>query len=193
MSWDRFYNLARITSEKIIESGYRVDLIVGLARGGWVFSRVLCDFLGVRDLLSLKVEHWGITATPDGDAKIKYPFNLDLTGRRVLVVDDISDTGKSLTVATNYIKGMNPTDVKTATLILLSGSSFKPDFYSEDASWRWVVFPWNYVEDMCNLVPKVSMGASLEEIKVRMKERFGLDLSEDEVDKIIDEIKRRKG
>ena len=55
MSWDRFYSLARRAADKIIKSGYNVDLIVGLARGGWVFSRVLCDFLGVKDLLSLKV------------------------------------------------------------------------------------------------------------------------------------------
>jgi hypoxanthine phosphoribosyltransferase len=193
MSWDRFYSLARRAADKIIKSGYNVDLIVGLARGGWVFSRVLCDFLGVKDLLSLKVEHWGITATPDGEAKIKYPFKLDLTGRFVLVVDDISDTGKSLTVATKYIQTMNPSDVRTATLILLKGSSFKPDFYGEVNTWRWVVFPWNYVEDMCNLIPRVSENASLTEIRAKMKENFDLELSEDDVEKMLNEIKRRKG
>ena len=109
------------------------------------------------------------------------------------MVDDISDTGKSLTVATKYIQTMNPSDVRTATLILLEGSSFKPDFYGEVNTWRWVVFPWNYVEDMCNLIPRVSENASLTEIRAKMKENFDLELSEDDVEKMLNEIKRRKG
>ena len=64
-----------------------------------MLSRVLCDYLGVKDLVSLKIEHWGVTATPDGKAQIKYPFDIDLTGKNVLVVDDITDTGESMIIA----------------------------------------------------------------------------------------------
>jgi hypoxanthine phosphoribosyltransferase len=194
MSWERFHDLSEKTSRRIIESGFRPDFMVGLARGGWVLSRVLCDFLGVKDLISLKVEHWGITATPDGEAKIKYPFHVDLTGRRVLVVDDIADTGKSLIVATNYVRTLKPLEVRTATLILLKDSKFKPDFYSEEQTWRWVVFPWNYVEDMCNLVAKASGGgADLDTVKARLKANFRIDVDVDEVAKIQAEIRRRSG
>ena len=66
MDWDLFYELSKKTADKIIKSRFKPDFMVGLARGGWVLSRVLCDFIGVKDLVSLKVEHWGITATPDG-------------------------------------------------------------------------------------------------------------------------------
>ncbi|HIH89484.1 TPA: phosphoribosyltransferase [Candidatus Bathyarchaeota archaeon] len=172
---------------------YRPDFIVSLARGGWVYGRVLCDYLNVSDLVSLKVEHWGMTATPDGEAKIKYPFNIDLTGRKVLIVDDISDTGKSLKVATEYIKGMNPADIKTTTLFYLTGSSFKPDFYGEEMTWRWVVFPWNWVEDMVNLVAKVSEDdPAPSTIRDRMRETFNLSISDAGVKKVLEEIKRRK-
>jgi len=194
MSWGRFYKLSEKTARMIIESGFRPDFMVGLARGGWVLARVLCDFLGVKDLISLKVEHWGITATPDGEAKIKYPFNIDLTGRRVLVVDDIADTGKSLIVATDYVRKLNPSEVKTATLILLKGSKFKPDFYGDEQTWRWVIFPWNYVEDMCNIVAKVSgVEADLGKIKARLKEHFKIDVSPEDVEEIRAEIRRRGG
>ncbi|MDP7207114.1 MAG: phosphoribosyltransferase, partial [Candidatus Bathyarchaeota archaeon] len=64
MDWYRFQLLAEKTARKVVDSGYKPDIIVGLARGGWVLSRVLCDYLGVKDLVSLKVEHWGVTATP---------------------------------------------------------------------------------------------------------------------------------
>jgi hypoxanthine phosphoribosyltransferase len=193
LTWDRFLKISEKTADKMNLAKYRPDFIISLARGGWVFGRVLCDYLNVTDLVSLKVEHWGMTATPDGEAKIKYPFNIDLTGRKVLIVDDISDTGKSLKVATEYINKMNPTDVRTTTLFYLTGSSFKPDFYGEEMTWRWVVFPWNWVEDMVNLVAKVSADdPAPSTIRDRMRDTYNLSISEIGVKKIQAEMKRRK-
>ncbi len=193
MSWDLFHDLSKKTADKIIASGFKPDFIVGLARGGWVLSRVLCDFLGVKDLVSLKVEHWGVTATPDGSAQIKYPFRISLRGRRVLVVDDITDTGESMRVATEYVKTMNPLQVKTATLRRIDGSKFTPDYFGDEIPWRWVIFPWNYVEDMCNIVPKASAdGAPPDEVKRRLKENNGLELSSAEIERVLREVKRRK-
>ena len=193
LTWNRFLEISEKTADKMNASGYRPDFVVSLARGGWVFGRVLCDYLNVTDLVSLKVEHWGMTATPDGEAKIKYPFNLDLTGRKVLIVDDISDTGKSLKVATEFIAKMNPADIKTTTLFYLTGSKFMPDYYGVEMKWRWVVFPWNWVEDMCNLVAKVSDDdPAPSTIQVRMKDTFSLNISKTQVEKMLKEIKRRK-
>ncbi len=53
MSWDGFKGLAEETARKILDSGYQPDFMVCLARGGWVLSRVLCDYLGVNDLVRL--------------------------------------------------------------------------------------------------------------------------------------------
>ena len=193
MSWELFEKLAINVAKSIRKDGFQPDFMVGLARGGWVLSRVLCDFLGVKDLVSLKVEHWGVTATPDGKAQIKYPFDIDLTGKNVLVVDDITDTGESMLVAVEYVKSKNPASIKTAALRHIDGSKFTPDYYGDVISWRWVVFPWNFVEDMCNLVPKASKDTdSLDEIKKRMKERFNVDLSAEQIESINEELKRRK-
>lgn len=196
MSWDYFYKLSKIVAEKIKASGYNPDLIVGLARGGWCLARVLCDFLGVKDLVSLKVEHWGITATPDGKAKLKYPFSMDLTGRKVLVVDDITDTGESMMISVNYVKSLNPREVRTATLRHIEGSKFKPDYYAEDISWRWVIFPWNFIEDLCNLVDQirgeVKDPKDLAEFKRKLKENFKIDVDEETLEEILRELDRRK-
>ena len=192
MDWELFHSLAKETARKIIESGYDPDFMVGLARGGWVLSRVLCDFLGIRDLVSLKVEHWGVTAHPDGKARLKYPFEIDLTGRRVIVVDDITDTGESMKIAAEYVKTKNPAEIKTAALRHIIGSKFTPDYYGDEITWRWVIFPWNYVEDMCNIVPKVAKeGATLSEMSKKLKADFDIDAREEEISEILDEIKRR--
>jgi hypoxanthine phosphoribosyltransferase len=193
MSWDLFENLSKKVAERIKESGYQPDFMVGLARGGWVLSRVLCDYLGVKDLVSLKVEHWGVTATPDGKAQIKYPFDIDLSGRRVLVVDDITDTGESMMIAAEYVQSKNPAQIKTAALRHIEGSKFKPDFYGDIIKWRWVVFPWNYVEDMCNIIPKASEGtSSLEEVKRNLKAQYTIDLTLKQIEEINKELERRK-
>jgi len=194
MSWESFQNLAEETVRKIVESGYRPDFMVGLARGGWVLSRVLCDYLGVKDLVSLKVEHWGVTATPDGKARIKYPFDVDLTGRRVIVVDDITDTGQSMDVAVDYVKSLNPLEVKTAALQHITGSQFTPDFYGDEISWRWVIFPWNYVEDMCNIIQKMEeRGVPASEIKQHLQSDHKIEVDQGDIDRIRAEIKRRNG
>jgi hypoxanthine phosphoribosyltransferase len=192
MNWELFYSLSREVAIKIVESGYEPDFVVGLARGGWVLSRVLCDFLGVKDLVSLKVEHWGITATPNGKAQIKYPFEINLTGRLVLVVDDITDTGESMRVATEYVKTLNPKEIRTAALRHITGSGVVPDYFGDEISWRWVIFPWNYVEDMCNILPKVlAPGGSLADMKVRLKENYNIDIDEREIKKLLRELERR--
>jgi hypoxanthine phosphoribosyltransferase len=192
MSWDSFQNLAEEAARKIVESGYEPDFMVGLARGGWVLSRVLCDFLGIKDLVSLKVEHWGVTATPDGKARIKYPFDVDLTGRRVLVVDDITDTGQSMIVAMDYIMTLNPLEVRTAALQHITGSEFTPDYYGDEISWRWVIFPWNYVEDLCNIIQKLEeRGVPASEIKEHLQSDHKIDVNQAEIDRIRAEIERR--
>lgn len=198
MDWDMFYKLARQVADKINSSGYKPDVIVGLARGGWVLARVLCDFVGVKDLVSLKVEHWGVTATPDGTAKLKHQLNFDLTGKKVLVVDDITDTGESMKVAVDYIKTLKPSEVRTATLQHITSAKFKADYIGEEIEWVWVVFPWNFTEDMCTIIPKVCarINTKLDKVDVtriknELNQNYAIDTDEETIADILREIKRR--
>ncbi|MCK4885350.1 phosphoribosyltransferase [Candidatus Bathyarchaeota archaeon] len=199
MDWNLFYDLARQVAKKVNNSGYKPDMIVGLARGGWVLARVLCDLIGIKDLVSLKVEHWGVTATPDGKAKLKYPLNVDLTEKNVLVVDDITDTGESMHVTVDYLKSLKPSEIKTAALRHITSSKFMPDYFGEEISWRWVIFPWNFTEDMCNIVPKVCARLSVSpagdvdvaQIRKELKQFYTIDTTEETVAYVLRELKRR--
>ena len=199
MDWNYFYKLAREVANKINSSGYKPDIIVGLARGGWVLARILCDFVGIKDLVSLKVEHWGVTATPDGTAKLKHPLNVDLTGKKVLVVDDITDTGESMRVTVEYLKSLNPSEIRTASLQHLTCAKFKADYVGEVLPWRWVIFPWNFTEDMCTLIPKACKCLNVDldgdvdvtKIKDELKRLYTIDVTEEIVADMLKEIKRR--
>lgn len=192
MDWELFYDLAKQVAQKIRKSGYRPDFVVGLARGGWMLARMLCDLLGVKDLISLKVEHWGVTATPDGKARLKYPFHIDLSGRLVLVVDDITDTGESMRLATEYVEKLNPREVRTATLRHIDGSKFVPDYCGDEITWRWVIFPWNFTEDLCNIIPKVAgKCADVPELRRRLKREYKIDIDDQRLSEILTELDRR--
>lgn len=193
-SWENIYKLSRDVSKKISKE-YDPDMIIALTRGGWVPARNLCDFLGKKDLVGLKVEHWGITATMDGEAKIKYPISFDLTGKKVLVVDDITDTGKSMIVALDYLKTLNPREIKTATVLHIKGSKFTPDFYAEEIEWKWVIFPWNLTEDMCNLISKIldnDAEVHIDAVRRGLKKYYDISVKKDTLSEIISEMERRE-
>ena len=188
-SWERIWKLSRKLSRKIRDSGFNPDMIIAIVRGGLVPSMNLSDFLGIKDILTLKIEHWGITATRDKKARLKYPLNADLTGRNVLLVDDLTDTGDSIILALEHLKTLNPDVIKTATLIHKSTSDFEPDFYAEKIEkWIWVIFPWNFNEDTGNLIKKILKekgNLDVREIRVELKKNFGLNINEKNIREIL--------
>jgi hypoxanthine phosphoribosyltransferase len=152
--WEYIYGLCREVADDVKAADFEPDVVVALARGGWFGGRCLCDFLGLDDLTSLKVEHYVGTAQTGDEAQIKYPMPDDsVAGKDVLVVDDIADTGQSIQTAADYVREADPSSVRTATLQLLDTSEHEPDFVGERLQeWTWVVYPWNFVEDMIELL-----------------------------------------
>ncbi|WP_146417040.1 phosphoribosyltransferase [Haloarcula hispanica] len=155
--WEYIYGLCRDVADDVKAAEFEPDVVVALARGGWFGGRCLCDFLGLDDLASLKVEHYVGTAAKGEEAQVKYPLaDGAVEGKDVLVVDDIADTGQSIETAAECVRDRNPSSVRTATLQLLQTSDHEPEFVGERLEeWTWVVYPWNFVEDMVELVAGV--------------------------------------
>ena len=189
LDFDDIHNYSYQTAEKIKKTGWRPDAIVGIARGGWVHARIACDLLGIKDLFSVKVDHWGVTATKDGKAKLTCPLTGDVKGKRVLVVDDITDTGESLTTAVEHVKEFEPADVKSATLMHIVGSKFIPDIYGVEVTWAWEIWPLNFYEDLTSLITKIFEGEKMGELstlelKKHLREYNNIVVSDDQLSKI---------
>ncbi len=194
VSWEAVYDLSRILSNRIIESGYTPDLVIGLARGGWVPARNICDFMGLKDLISLKTEHWGITAQPDGEAVLKFPIDIDLSGMKVLVVDDITDTGKSMQLSVDYIKTLAAEEVRTATLHHMNGCAFTPDYTALDIDWKWMLYPWCFTEDLINLAKSLMEDDEklhLEAVKSGLESTYQIEVGLEDLELILVEMERR--
>ncbi|MGC8542601.1 MAG: phosphoribosyltransferase family protein [Vulcanisaeta sp.] len=184
VSWDEISEWARILSMKIKDSGWLPDIVVAVARGGYAPARLICDYLGITDLISVQVVHWPSTAQVAERAYIKYPLSVELSGKKVLVVDDIVDTGDSIQLAKEHIERNNKNvEVRTAALQWISTvAKFKPDYWAiEVKDWTWFVYPWNITEDMTNFIRRVlneeSKGGkrewTLNEIINKMVEWYG--------------------
>lgn len=143
---------------KVHAAGRTPQVVIGLTRGGWIPARLVADHLGVRRLLALATAHWGVTATKDGHAAVTEPLSGVVEGLPVLIVDDITDTGESLTMATEHIAAEgHPSRLETATCLHITHSRFLPTYYAEEVpgeGWVWVVFPWTYWEDLRTLAAK---------------------------------------
>jgi hypothetical protein len=203
-NWEYIYGLTRDVAEAVRAAEFDPDVIVALARGGWFAGRCLCDFLALDDLTSLKIEHYVGTAAASGEAEIRYPMpDGSVEGKRVLVVDDITDTGESLRRAETYVRDRDPAAVRTATLQQAGESAADPDFVGEHlAEWTWVVYPWNFIEDMCDLVGSATVDAEADwftpdDVRALLAERHGIERIALEVaqpgrlDEVLAEMERR--
>jgi len=176
VSWEEISSWTRAVADKVRECGCRPTVIIGLTRGGWVPARLLCDLLKVKKLYAVKTEHWGVTANPDGRALLTQELNINIENDAVLVVDDITDTGESLTLAMAHLFRMKPRELRSATLLHITHSKIEPEFYTVEVpkeKWTWFIFPWNLNEDLRTILPKTLYEPkTVEEIRAAFKKQF---------------------
>ena len=139
LGWPEIQRMCEALASEITGSGYKPDVIVGIARGGWVPARILSDLLGLEHVASMRVEFYtrpGITARKP---KLTQKVSTGIRGKRVLLVDDVSDSGYSMKLAYESLKGAK--EVRTATLHYKPQSVFKPEYYIAETI-DWIVYPW---------------------------------------------------
>ncbi len=144
-SWENVENTAASLTEKINSSGFTPDIIIAISRGGLVPARLLSDSLNVPVLYTIRISLYSSVGVRMEKPEVTQPLSVDITGKKILIVDDVSDSGRSLELAEQYIIPLNPAEIKTATIHYKPGSMFKPDFFIFTTE-AWVVYPWERAE-----------------------------------------------
>jgi hypothetical protein len=142
VSWDEYHGLIERLVLRVHENGCRFDSLLCLARGGLrvgdVFSRVFNTPLAILAASSYR------EAAGREQGRLDIAEFITLTGGelhgRLLLVDDLVDSGATLTRVIEHLKARFPaiSEVKTAVLWYKAVSAFKPDFYVaylEDSPW----------------------------------------------------------
>ena len=143
LAWEVFGEASRNLSEQIVASGWFPDLIVGVARGGLIPAGAIGYAIGVKAMGAINVEFYtDIGQTLDEPVILSPQLDTDsLKGKKVLVVDDVADSGKTLDLVVNLLKE-TADDVRSAVIYTKPKTIFEPDF-----SWKktdqWINFAWS--------------------------------------------------
>ena len=143
MSWDDLGLGTRELAQAIYDDGYRPDMVLAIARGGMLVAAALGYALGVKNTFTMNVEFYtGI------DSRLEVPMILppvpdlvDFHETRVLIADDVADTGATLALVQEFCEG-KVAEVRCAVLYEKPRSTVKCEYVWRRTD-RWITFPWS--------------------------------------------------
>jgi len=143
MTWDDLGTGSRALAEVVAADGYRPEIVLAIARGGLLVAGALGYALGVKNTFTMNVEFYtGV------DERLALPMLLppvpdlvDFAETRVLVADDVADTGATLKLVKEFCAG-KVAEVRCAVLYEKPRSEIHCEYV-----WRrtgsWITFPWS--------------------------------------------------
>jgi hypoxanthine phosphoribosyltransferase len=143
MSWDDLGGGARDLAEQVHRDGYRPDIVLGISRGGLLVAGAVAYALGVKNTFTMNVEFYtGI------DERLPVPMLLppvpelvDAEEQKVLIADDVADTGATLALVKDFCGG-KVAEVRCAVLYEKPRSAVSCEYVWRRTD-RWIDFPWS--------------------------------------------------
>jgi hypoxanthine phosphoribosyltransferase len=143
LTWPLFGQATRELAQTVAGSGFRPDIVLAIARGGLTVAGALAYALDVKNCFAMNVEFY--TGVDERlDVPVVLPPTLDLVdihGLRVLVADDVADTGKTLELVRNVI-AEHVAEARCAVLYQKSRSVIDAEYVWRRTD-RWIDFPWS--------------------------------------------------
>jgi len=185
ISWKEALSLCKKLAMLVINDNYYPDVIVTIARGGFIPARIVADFLDIREMYSITLKSWG-TAERHGPPKVVQSLGVGLKGKRILIVDEVVDTGESMDVAFKHVEEIGkPKEIRTAVLHYKTRSKHIPNYYViKVEEWKWIVYPWSVHEDVRDLLKKLGdlNSFSVEAAVKALREKYSLSVSKEVVE-----------
>ncbi len=143
MTWDIFGEASRELARTVWDSGYDPEIVVCVARGGLIPAGAIAYALDHKSLLVLNVEFYTGIGTTLRDPRLvdPVPEMEGLRGKRVLIVDDVADSGRTL----DFVRAICTqfTDqIKVAVLYQKPVSVIECDYVWKHTD-EWIAFPWS--------------------------------------------------
>lgn len=137
-SWVSIEKYTQSLAAIINKSDFKPEYIVGISRGGWVPAILLSHLMAWTPFASIDVKKEGEERRVAENPLINWPA---LKGKRVLLVEDMLETGKSAQVAREFLEQYGA-DVRLACYFARNYSEVKPDFVLREGMKREVSFRW---------------------------------------------------
>jgi len=143
LTYELFGTAVRDLGHQVVDSGYEPDLVLAIARGGLGLAMGLGYALDVKNLSAVNVEFYtGVDQRLDVPIMLPpTPAAVDLSGLRVLIADDVADTGRTLEIVQEFCAG-HVAEARTAVIYEKPWTVIRADYV-----WRrteqWIDFPWS--------------------------------------------------
>lgn len=141
VSWDQFHRDARALAWRLTGSGGTWKAIVCITRGGLVPAAIIARELGIRVIETVSIASYHDYAA-QGELKVLKevsPVLLENDGADVLIVDDLTDTGKTAAV----VRAMMPKAHFATVYAKPKGRPLVDSFVTEVSQDTWIYFPWD--------------------------------------------------
>ena len=177
-TWEQMGNFTFLLAKQILESESQFDRIVALAKGGWTWARTLADYLQITNLSSTRLKSYD-DINQSSNIKVLQPLSDSIDGEKVLIFDDVIDSGKTVAKAKEYMTILGCQEISVASLCFKPRSSFTPDYYAFSTK-AWIIFPHEYREFIIQSQRRWSLvKVPIREIKSRL---IKIGLPSDQVD-----------
>jgi uncharacterized protein len=143
-TWEQMGNFTFSLATQILDSNCQFDRVVALAKGGWTWARTLVDYLQINKLSSTRLKSYD-GVNQNGQVKVLQPLADSIDDEKILIFDDVIDSGNTVARAKEYMKLLGAKEISTAALCFKPRSIFTPEFYAFTTN-SWVIFPHEYRE-----------------------------------------------
>lgn len=185
-NWNQLGHLSFKLAKKIIQADSKYDRIIVIAKGGLTWSRVLADYLQIPDIETIRVKLYRGIGKTFKKPQILLPIKSDITGERILLFDDVADSGQTLEFVEKFLRKEGAKSVTTAALFYKPTSKIIPDFYDHQTD-AWIVFP-HEIREFVEETAKDWLEKGL--TKKQVISRFDrLDLPKDQTKYFLDKLK----
>jgi hypoxanthine phosphoribosyltransferase len=143
LDWATYGLAIRQLAQSVADAGYQPDIILAIARGGLFAAGSLGYALSVKNIYVMNVEFYtGIDERLDVPVMLPPYLELsDIAESRVLIADDVADTGKTLRLVRDFCEG-KVADVRCAVLYQKPHSQVDCEYVWKHTD-RWINFPWS--------------------------------------------------
>jgi hypoxanthine phosphoribosyltransferase len=143
LTWSAFGVGIRELAGMVVDSGFEPDIVLGIARGGLIPAGAIAYAIDCKNLFTVNVEFYtGVNERLDVPIMLPPVLNAgDLDEARVLIVDDVADTGRTLELVHEFCAG-HVADARTAVIYAKPHSVISCD-YAWRHTGRWINFPWS--------------------------------------------------
>lgn len=139
ITWQRFDQLVRQLAEQV--AAFDPQLILGITRGG-LFPATMLAFMLRHELFPIRLTHYQREQADQDQPVWLVAPPVKVRGRRVLVVHEIAESGRTLAVAAASVRTMGAAQVRTASLYAHTWANPRPDYvaFTSDAM---ILSPWD--------------------------------------------------